>query len=150
MFYWTKKIKWGKVFVAAFIYLIIANIIRQIEIALTINYYQMPEYFGVWSTIMMPATRPPPMSFFLVSLSITLITGIALAAFYDFIKEILPKKFWQKVISFTDIVIGLMLVLSYLPMYLLINLPLGLLGYWFVSNVIITFLNAIIFAKILG
>jgi len=146
---WMGKIQCKKVFLAAFLYLVISFVIRQIEATLTMKYYLMPEYFGVWSKAMMPNAGPPPASFFILSLTFTFITGLTFAAFYDFIKGLLPKSFWPKILAFTEIMILLMLVISYLPMYLLINLPLSLISSWFVSGTISIFLGSIVFAKII-
>ncbi len=145
-----KKIPWRKVFLAAIIYLIIAVILRQLEVVLTMKYYLMPQYFGIWSKVMMPTAGPPPTSFMVLSLLFTLVTGIVLASFFACIKEILGGGYWKKVFNFTGIVISLMLVFAYLPMYLLINLPLGLLVWWFVTGTITLFLGAAVFVKFMA
>lgn len=140
------KISWQKIVAAGFIYVVIATIIRQIEVALTMNYYTDPQYFGVWSKLMMPKAGPPPAEFFLLSLSFTFITGVVLAVFYEFIKSLLPQDFWKKAIWFSKINIILTLVFSFLPLYLLINLPLQLLLIWFVTGS----LTLVIYAAVLG
>lgn len=144
-----EKIRWGKVLIAGFIFLIITTIIRQIEVVFTMDYYKIPEYFGVWSKLMMPSAGPPPVSFLVTSLFFSLATGVVLAAFYDFVKNLLPKEKWPRIICFWEIVIGLSFVFFTLPTYLLFNLPLILLVWWFISSAVIFFLTAVVFANIL-
>lgn len=144
-----KKIQWKKVIAAGFVYTIVALVVRQIEAVLTMNYYKMPDYFGVWSKVMMPEAGPPPMSFFLTSLLFSFITGVVLAAFYDFVKGLLPQDKWQKIFNFTCTVFVLSFVFFSLPVYLLINLPVGLMLWWLLSTIVIFFLTAIIFVKII-
>ena len=69
MIKWIAKIDLKKVLLASLAYTIVAMIIRQIEAVLTMRYYLMPEYFGVWSQVMMPTAGPPPPSFFTTSTS---------------------------------------------------------------------------------
>jgi hypothetical protein len=149
MYECLEKIQWKKVLLSGLVYLVAATIIRQIEVVLTMKYYLMPEYFGVWSKLMMPKVGPPPPSFMILSLLFTFITGITLAAFYDFIKSLLPKNCWERVFDFTGTVAVLMLVFSYLPMYLLINLPLGLVVCWFITGLVTVFIGAVVFTKLI-
>jgi len=144
-----RKIQWKKALLAGVVFVIINTVVRQIEAFLTMNYYMMPEYFGVWSKIMMPTAGPPPASFMVVSLLFSYVTGVTLAAVYDFIKDLLPKKFWLRVINFTDLIIGLMVVFFTLPVYLLLNVPVMLLVYWLASSVVIVFLGTVVFVKML-
>ena len=146
---WAKKIKWSKVLQAGLIYMVIAFVVRQIEAFLTMSYYTDPQYFGVWSKIMMPKAGPPPASFTILSLLFSYITGVTIAALYDYIKDLLPKKFWPRVLNFTDLVIGLMVVFFTLPIYLLLNVPPMLLIWWFISSVVIVFLGTIVFVKMI-
>ncbi len=144
-----KNIKWGKVLLAAIAFLAISFIVRQIESLTMMRYYLIPEYFPVWSKLMMPKAGPPPASFFVISLLFTLLTGIVLAGSYEWIKSNLSKKFWARVIGYTEVVIVFSLVLAYLPMYLLINLPEALIISWFISGAVAVFLGSIVFVKIL-
>jgi hypothetical protein len=149
MFEWRKKINWKKVIVAAIAYTIIASVIRQVEVFVTLDYYTNPDYFGLWSKVMMPGKGAPPPGFVVYSLLFAFYGGVVLATLYDLIKSFLAKGFWQRVLSFTDVVVGLILVLFYMPVYLLFNIPFGLLVSWFISGVIIIFVSSIVFAKLL-
>jgi hypothetical protein len=129
--------------------MVIASIVRQIEALLTMNYYTLPQYFGVWSKNMMPTAGPPPASFIIMSLVFALVTGLVLAGFYNFIKDGIPGGYWKKVIWFTIIIFILSFVLFSLTSFLLFNLPVGLLVAWLVSTLIIYFLNSLVFAKLI-
>lgn len=146
---WFKKIQWKKVCLAAFLYLLIAFVIRQIEAFSTMKYYLMPEYWGVWSKVMMPNEGPPPAIFHVLSAIFTFLTGLVFAYFYSVTQKLLGKSYWAKVWSFTVAFAVLSLVFSYLPMYLLINLPLVLLAVWFLTGVLTVFLGTLVFAKLI-
>ncbi|HEU0051438.1 MAG TPA: hypothetical protein VFQ60_05295 [Patescibacteria group bacterium] len=143
------KIAWGRVLVSGILFTIISMIVRQIESILTMKYYLMPQYFGVWSKLMMPNAGPPPMSFFLISLLFSFITGIGLAIFFQFIKEGLSRAFWPRVFGFFGISFGLGFLFFSLTTYLMINLPLALQASWLVSSAIVLFLSGIVYAKII-
>ena len=98
---------------------------------------------------MMPKAGPPPAIFMGISTIFTLITGLGLSLFYNFSNKILSPGYWQKVIKFTVIAAGLMLIFSYLPMILLINLPLELITIWFISAIVSTFFGTMVFAKMI-
>jgi len=149
MLNWLNKFNWGKGAMLGVIYALIALVIRQIEAALTMGYYQDPTYFGTWSPLMMPAAGPPPGSFYLISLVFSLFTGLSLAVFYFFVREVLPGKRKLTALYFSKMVIGLMLILGFLPMYLMINLPVGLLVSWFISGSIIIILYSLVVVKVL-
>lgn len=144
-----KRFLWGKVMIGGLIYMILAVVIHQVEAGLTMSYYQIPEYFGVWSKLIMPEAGPPPPSFLLISLFFSVVTGITLAAFYDFLKELLPPDKWSRVVNFTVIIFSLGVIFFTLPAYLLFNLPLGLLICWLVSSAVILLLASAVFVRVL-
>jgi hypothetical protein len=80
MTFWIKESSWKRVFLSGLIISVISFVVRQVEAVLTLKYYMMPQYFGVWSKVMMPAAGPPPASFVVTSLVFTLVTGVSLAA----------------------------------------------------------------------
>ena len=149
MVFWIKEISWKKVVFSSFIFLAISFAIRQIEAILTLNYYKMPEYFGLWSKNMMPKAGPPPLSFMITSLIFTFATGISLALIYYYLKDHLPKDEKKRIFYFADLMIGTSFVFFTLPTYLLFNIPPGLLASWFISNFIILTTVSWIFVKIL-
>lgn len=134
---------------AGFLFLIISFVIRNIEAVLTMKYYLMPAYFPVWSKLMMPSAGPPPAIFTIVSVLFSLFTGLVLAMTYAMIKDLLPAKFWGHVLCFASWLFVLSFVFFTLPVYLMINLPVGLLVSWLISSAVIFFLGSMIFVKII-
>jgi hypothetical protein len=145
---WIAKIQWRKVFLIAFLYTIIATVVRQLEVIWTLKYYMMPQYFGVWSKLMMPTAGPPPPEFMITSLILTFASGMALAIIYYYLKEYLPTGFWKRSTFFADILVSTSFVFFTLPAYLLFNLPMALLGWWFVSTFVVLLLTSVLIVKI--
>ena len=46
---WLEKLNWKKILLIGLIYTVFATIVHQFEAIITMQYYQMPQYFGVWS-----------------------------------------------------------------------------------------------------
>jgi MFS family permease len=149
MAFWIKEISWKKIFLVSFLFTIISFVIRQIEAMLTMNYYKMPEFFGVWSRLMMPKAGPPPASFMITSLVFTFATGISLALIYYYLKDHLPKENKKRIFYFADLMIGTSFVFFTLPVYLMFNIPGGLLISWFISSFIILTINSWMLVKII-
>ena len=146
---WIKKISWPKVLLCALIYTIVATIVHQIEAVFTMSYYTMPEFFGVWSKLMMPSAGPPPVSFMVTSVILTFVSGISLALVYYYLHDILPKDAKRRVLFFADLMIALSFIFFTLPAYLLFNLPLALLVSWFISSFVILCVASFTFVKII-
>jgi hypothetical protein len=144
---WMRKLHWKKIFTSGIWYLVISFVTQQVFAALTMQYYRDPAYFATWSKLMMPNAGPPSLQFFVVSLLFTYTAGCTLAAVFDFTHQLFGKKFWSQVIGFTDIVVGLSIVLGYLPMILLFNLPIILILWWVVATFVATLLSSVAFAK---
>lgn len=109
----------------------------------------MPEYFGLWSKLMMPKAGPPPQEFFVLSVLFSFLGGLILACVYECIKNSLDKKFLARVLGFTKLMVLLTLAFGYFPMLLMINIPQALMIAWFVSGSIILLLDAVVFVKVL-
>jgi len=153
---WISKISWGKLVLSGSLYAIFSIIVRQIEALITMRYYQMPEFFGVWSKAMMPASPagrpsfgPPPLQFFISSSVMTLASGIMLGLVYYYVRDLLPSGFQKRVFFFADLMIGFEFIFFTLPVYLLFNVPLELLVSWFISGFIILLFASFVFVKIL-
>jgi len=149
MTFWIKEISWKKVFFVSLLFSVISFVIRQIEAILTMDYYKMPEFFGVWSRIMMPKAGPPPVSFMIISLVFTFATGISLALIYYYLKDHLPRENKKRIFYFADLMIGTSFVFFTLPVYLTFNVPGGLLISWFISSFIILTINSWLLVKII-
>ncbi len=144
-----RKIRWEKVLLAGVVFLVIAFIVRQVEAMLTISYYMMPQYFGLWSKLMMPNAGPPPASFMITSALFSLITGVVLAVFYECCKEMLPKKPGERTMCFTGTIAVLSIVFFSLPVYLMFNVPVWLLVSWTISTIVVVAGASMAFGKIL-
>ncbi|MFA5087367.1 MAG: hypothetical protein WC470_03665 [Candidatus Paceibacterota bacterium] len=144
-----KNVNKGKIFLSAVIFMVIAFVVDTVAAQFTMGYYMMEQYFSVWSKVMMPIAGPPPMSFFAWSLLFSFISGLVLASLYEKVKQSLGQTFWQKVCCFTCTIVSLYVIFFMLPLYLLINLPIGLLVAWLISAVVVYFFSSIAFVKIM-
>ncbi len=149
LFFPKVKIRWGKVILVSIILLVIQMVIMNVEALFDMKYYVMPEYFPVWSKLMMPNAGPPPAEFFIASTLFSFLSALVLACVYECFKTSLEKKFWPRVLGFTKLMALLSLVFAYLPMYMMINLPVMLIVSWFISGVLVILLGSIVFVKIL-
>jgi hypothetical protein len=149
MAFWIREISWKKIILSSLTFTAIAFVIRQVEAVLIMNYYKTPELFGLWSKVMMPKAGPPPVSFIITSLIFTFATGVSLALIYYYLKDHLPKDNKKRVFYFADLMIGTSFVFFTLPVYLMFNVPLGLLVNWFVSTFIILTMASWILVKII-
>lgn len=144
------NLKFFRVFLAGLLFAVLAQVIHTIGAYLTMSYYMMPEYFSIWSKIMMPTAGPPPTSFMVYSLLFSLISGILIALVYGIVKNSVPGKTTAK----KGLNYGLLLFLvagipGYLSMLLLINLPALLLLYWVFETLILDLIGCIIIARIM-
>ena len=146
---WISKISWGKVIIVGFIYTVIATVIHQIEAIVSLRYYMLPQYYGVWSKLMMPTAGPPPADFFITSTIITFATGVSLSLVYYYIRDMLPKNTRERILLFADLMIGLQFVFFTLPTYLLFNVPIQLLISWFIANFLILGTTSLLCVKII-
>lgn len=149
MIFWINKIAWGKVFLTAIIFTIVSFVLRQVETLLTIKYYMIPDYFGVWSKLMMPSNGPPPMAFMITSLIFTFVTGVSIALIYYYLRDHLPPLGFKRAFYFADVLIATSFVFFTLPAYLMFNLPVALLISWFISTFIILTFGSWLLVKII-
>lgn len=149
MTFWIKEISWKKVLQVSVIYTIIAFIVRQVEAVLTMQYYTDPNYFGVWSKLMMPAAGPPPADFMITSLVFTIVSGISLALIYYYVRRHLPENKTQRIFYFADLMVATSFIFFTLPVYLMFNVPLGLLVSWFITSFVILLAYSYLLVKII-
>ena len=140
----------GKIFLCGIIFAVIAWVIHTIESILSMSFYTDPNYFSVWSKLMMPTAGPPPASFMVYSLLFSFIGGVLFALVYDVVKNSIKEKTTLDTGAFYGLLVFLIagIPLS-LTMILLINLPLALILIWAVSGLIVYIINGIIVAKLL-
>lgn len=148
MAFWVKELSLKKVLLTSVIFTIISFVLHQIEALLTMKYYLMPSYFGVWSKLMMPSNGPPPVSFMVTSLIFTFVTGVSITFIYYYLKDRLPEHKWKRIAYFTDLMIGTYFVFFTLPVYLMFNVPGGLLVSWFISTFVILLTSTFFIVKI--
>ncbi|MFA5076654.1 MAG: hypothetical protein WC480_04555 [Patescibacteria group bacterium] len=142
------KITWGRFLGTAVAYTALAYVVHTLGAILTMGYYQMPEYFSVWSKIMMPQAGPPPMSFTLYSLLFGLITALIFTYIYILLKDNLGSgTLVQKGLRYGSIVFAIGALSGMLMTILLINLPLGLIVEWAIEMLVINLLGGIMVAK---
>lgn len=142
-----KKTNYIGILIAAIIYVVIAEIVHVADTFLTMNFYLMPQYFSVWSKVMMPNAGPPPMSFYVYSILFAFITGLIFAYIYNLIKNSVPgKKELQKGICYGIILFLINGIPGFLSLYLLINLPFVLIVSWMIENFVIFLIGGIVIA----
>jgi len=123
MIAWIKGINWGKTLVVGFLYTIFSVIIQSVLAGPKVG---------------------------IMSIVLTLATGISIAIIYYYVKDMLPKKFVRRMLFFADLMIGFSFIFFTLPTYLLFNIPIGLLISWFISSFIILVFASFISVKIIG
>ena len=141
---------WKKIVLGGILFTIISEVIHTLEAFLTMKYYLMPDYFAVWSKVMMPTAGPPPMSFYYYSIAFTLIVGLVFAAAYSILQRGIPAKGFGKGIHFGVLLYMISGVPFTTTTFLLVNLPLGLLVVWNISTFIIYLISGKIFEKVMG
>jgi hypothetical protein len=120
-----------------------------IEALLTIKYYMMPQYFGLWSKLMMPSAGPPPIEFTITSLVFAFVTGISVALIYYYLRDHLPPLGFRRAFYFADLLIATSFLFFTLPSYLMFNVPVGILISWFISSFIILTAGSWVLVKII-
>lgn len=128
---------------------IAAQIIHMIGAGFGMGYYTDPNYFPVWSNIMMPSSGPPPASFLYWSLAIGIVTWAFFTWGYTILKNSVPGSgYLQKGMMYGILVFLVSGFSGSLALFLLINLPKGLIVLWGIEGLIILGINGIITAKL--
>ncbi|MCX6707632.1 MAG: hypothetical protein NT001_05845, partial [Candidatus Woesearchaeota archaeon] len=113
------------------------------------DYYKDPDYFSVWSRLMMPNAGPPPASFFYYSLAFSLIGALLFIGVYLMLGRLLPFKSNLKKGAVYGVLVFLAGILpGYMSLYLLVNLPAGLIAWWCVLSLVIYTVGGMIVAGI--
>jgi hypothetical protein len=139
-----------KVLVFAILMTIIGEAVHIIESMLTLGYYMDPTYFGVWSKIMMPGPGPPPAEFYYYSVIFALITWAIFGFAYEKLGRAMPEKnVFDKGLQFGGMIFLIAGIPTLLSMYLLINLPRGLLAAWTTTALILYLIGGVLAAKLM-
>ena len=131
---------WARVFLGAIVYLIIGQVMHTVSSILTMDYYTDPNYFAVWSKIMMPGMGPPPTEFYVYSILSSFIVGLIYSYVYVRVKEIMKGTAMKKGMKYGLAIFLMAGIPFFLSVYLLVNLPLGLLVYWLIIDGLLTYL----------
>lgn len=148
MTFWIKEFNFKKMFLTSIIFTVISFVLHQVEAIIDMRYYVSPQYFGVWSKLMMPSNGPPPASFMITSLIFTFVSGISITLIYYYLKDHLPAEKKKRIFYFADLMIATYFVFFTLPTYLMFNVPVGLLVSWFISTFIIVLSASWVLVKI--
>lgn len=129
---------------------ILAQIVHTLESILTMGYYLDPAYFSVWSKVMMPAAGPPPASFYIYSIVFALVGWFLFASVYSKLGAAIKEKTEiRKGLKFGALAFLLAGLPCTLTLYLLINLPVGLIISWMVSSLVLYLAGGIVAAKLI-
>jgi len=139
----------AKLVAAGLVFAVIAYIIHTVGAFATMDYYTNPDYFPVWSKLMMPTAGPPPIEFTIASFAFNFITGMLFAAVYLTVQKVFEGENTLK----EGTMFGLLaVILSAIPgalgMYLMVNLPAGLIMWWTLENSLIYIICGVITALI--
>jgi len=141
------KISLWRVLASGVLFAIVAQVLHTVCAFLAMSFYTNPDYFSVWSKIMMPAAGPPPASFYAYSILFGLLSGILFALVYTVIKGGIPVKAIAKKGLFYGFLVFLVGgVPGYLALILLVNLPFALIIIWAAETLVINLLGGMIAA----
>jgi len=78
------------VFIAAVLFTLTTQLVIMSESTATMDIYLMPEYFPVWSRLMMPDMGPPPVTFFLMSVLVSFALALIYAVVFRIVAHGIP------------------------------------------------------------
>ncbi len=141
---------WVKIGTTAVVMTVIAEVVRIVEALLTMGYYTDPAYFAVWSKIMMPGAGPPPAEFYYYSVSFAFVTWFIFGFVYEKLgASIHDKNPTSKGLKFGALVFLLAGISGAVTMYLLMNLPAGLLVSWTISTLLLYIVGGLVAGKMI-
>jgi hypothetical protein len=139
-----------KIALSALIYAIISMIVHSGASFIGMSYYQLPQYFNVWSRLMMTEAGPPGAEFFIYSFVFALIGGGLLTAAYLMVGKCLPGGTpVKRGLAFAGLLIMVSAIPGFFAMVLLINMPLYLQFSWLIEGALIYAIWSVIAVKLL-
>lgn len=147
---WRKMIKLNQLFLSAVVFAAISQVVHTIGAAAMMDYYTNPDYFPLWSTLMMPAEGPPGSEFFMASIVISFVIGLVFAAVYQMIKGSIPGTGVKKGLNYGLLLFLLVGVPYTLTSYLILAIPTTLLMAWAVESFVIYLLSGLAFSNVFG
>lgn len=141
---------WVRIALTALVMTAVATAVHTVESVLTTGYYMDPAYFGVWSKIMMPAAGPPPAAFYYYSIAFTFITWLIFGFVYAKLGvSTHEKNMIKNGLRFGALIFLIAGIPGTLSLYLLINLPVGLLTSWAISGLVLYLVGGVVAAKLI-
>lgn len=139
-----------QIVLAAVIFAIVSQVVHSLGAGATMSFYMDPDFFPVWSKLMMPNAGPPPPSFFALSFIFSIVAGIIYAWFFSYATPILAgKNIWTRGLCYGLLLSVITLIPGYMSMALLINLPVALLFAWAAEGLVLNLAGGVIFAAII-
>lgn len=141
---------WRGIVMVGVVLTIIGQIVHTVGATLTMGYYTDPQYFPVWSNLMMPAEGQPPTSFILTSIGFGLIISLIFAWFYSIVQGSIPgNTTFSRGINYGLAVFLVAGVPFLLTLVLLINLPFGIIISWTIESLVIYLIGGVLAARII-
>ena len=129
---------------------IIGQVIHTVESILTMGYYMDPAYFSVWSKVMMPTAGPPPTEFYVYSVAFDIIIWAIFGFAFDKLGRALGSgRVFARGLKFGTIIFLVSGLSGTLSMFLLINLPTGLIAAWTVSQLVLYLIGGVVAARLI-
>ena len=111
------------IIIGGILFAIASQIILMSEVIMTMDIYMMPEYFPVWSSLMMPDMGPPPAIFYAISISVSLCLALLYSAVYGILQKAIPGTGLRRGINYGILLFLISSLPAMLGMWMLINLP---------------------------
>jgi len=139
-----------KIGIFAVLMAIVAQIVHTIEAIFTMSYYTDPQYFQVWSKIMMPGPGAPPSEFYIYSFVFALVGWVLFGYVYEMLGGAIKEKEQNKRgLKFGALIFLVAGVPMTLMLFLLINLPIGMLLSWAVSGLALDLIGGMVAARMI-
>lgn len=143
-----EKGKIKSIIIAAILFMIIAQVVHTLGSYATMDFYTNPEYFHLWSEVMMPSGGVPGIEFFAVSIIFNFATALIFTVFYVIIKGSVRGKFsLMKGVNYGIMIFFLTAVPTFFSMSLLLAVPIVLSISWMIEALIIDILGGIAIAR---
>ena len=135
----------GRVLLAAVLFMIMSQVVRTVGAFGAMGFYEDPEYFGVWSKLMMPEPGPPPPEFMCTGVAFGFITGLLFALVYRAVRPgVAGETPAAKGLMFGWLVFVVAGIPAALGTYLTLNVPATLILVWTAEGFLINLLGGLI------
>ena len=111
------------IIIGGILFAVASQIILMGEMIATMDIYMMPEYFPVWSKLMMPDMGPPPAIFYAISISVSIGLALLYSTIFHILRDGIPGTGVRKGLNYGILIFLLSSLPSMLGMWMLINLP---------------------------